>query len=167
MLIQMPAWQLVVVNVLAWLLIHLGVAWVGTRLPIALFRTDAWLYRIRPWERGGRLYERLFRVRRWKSLLPDGAALFAGGFRKGSLPGPRPEQLERFARETCRGEAVHWVVLVLAPLFLAWNPWWAELIILAYAAAANLPCIVVQRYNRARLLQILRSSGPRRPSRPG
>lgn len=152
MLIQLPALWLVVVNVAAWLAIHLGVAWVGTKLPEHLFRPgDAW-FRPRPWERRG-LYERAFRIRAWKDLLPDGAALFRKGFRKKRLMSRDPEYLERFARETCRGEAVHWVVLGSSPFFFLWNPWWAGLIMVAYGMVANVPCILAQRYNRLRLMR--------------
>jgi glycosyl-4,4'-diaponeurosporenoate acyltransferase len=147
--------QLVVVNVLAWLLIHLGVAWAGTRLPIRLFSPRQWLYRARGWERGGRVYERHLGVKRWKDWLPDGAALFAGGFRKAGLEAASLEHLQRFERETCRGEAVHWAVLATSGFFFLWNPWGAGLLMIVYAVAANLPCILIQRYNRLRLARAI------------
>lgn len=65
-----------------------------------------------------------------------------------------PAYLERFVRETCRGEAVHWVVFACALLFFLWNPWWIGLIMVAYAAAVNVPCIIAQRYNRIRLVRL-------------
>lgn len=148
---------LIAVNVMAWLAIHLGLAWLGTRLPAGLFDPASWPYRSRTWERGGRLYQRLFAVRSWKGLLPDGAAMFAGGFPKASLREMSEEYLRRFIVETCRGEAVHWAVLLCSPLFFLWNPRWAGLVMVAYGLAANLPCIIVQRYNRARLRRLLRA----------
>jgi glycosyl-4,4'-diaponeurosporenoate acyltransferase len=147
--------QLVVVNVLAWLVIHLGVAWAGTRLPIRLFSSRQWLYRARGWERCGRVYERHLGVKRWKDRLPDGAALFSGGFRKAGMEGAALEHLQRFERETCRGEAVHWAVLASSGFFFLWNPWWAGLLMIVYAVAANLPCILIQRYNRVRLARAI------------
>jgi glycosyl-4,4'-diaponeurosporenoate acyltransferase len=154
MLIDLPPAWLIVINILAWLVIHLGVAWAGTRLPARWFRPGDWWYRERAWERGGRFYERAAGIRRWKDRLPDGAALFAGGFRKASLRAVTPEYLERFARETCRGEAVHAVVLLGAGLFFLWNPPWAGWVMVAYALLANLPCMLAQRYNRLRLRRL-------------
>lgn len=151
MLVQLPVPWLVAVDILAWLLIHLGVAWLGTELPDRLFKPNAWLFRPRAWERGGGVYQRLFRVRSWKASLPDGAALFRKGFPKARLAGRDPAYLQRFIRETCRGEAVHWAVLAASLLFFLWNPWWVGLIMVAYAALANLPCIITQRYNRFRI----------------
>jgi hypothetical protein len=46
------------------------------------------------------------------------------------------------------------------PIFFLWNPPWACAVVEAYGVAANLPFIIVQRYNRAGLLRI--SSRPDR-----
>ena len=47
------------------------------------------------------------------------------------------------------------VALGCAPVFFLWNPWWADLVMVAYALAANLPCILAQRYNRLRFQRLL------------
>ena len=154
MLIQLPVTWLVVANVLGWLVIHLGVAWLVTQFPDRIFRPDDWLYRSRKWESGGRLYEKMFRIRAWKNLLPDGAALFSKGFKKRHIESGKRAYLERFARETCRGELAHWIVLACSLLFFLWNPWWAGLVMVAYALAVNIPCIMAQRYNRIRLSRV-------------
>ncbi len=146
---------LVAVNILAWLVIHLSLPWIFTRMPADWFRPGGRLFRPRRWEGDGGIYRRLFLVTRWKNLLPDGAALFQGGFRKKTLRRRDPGYLESFRIETCRGEAVHWAVLAASGLFFLWNPLWAGLLMVAYATAANLPCIIVQRYNRLRLGRII------------
>ena len=155
MLVELPALLLILINILAWLVIHMGVAWLGTQIPARYFRTDRWLYRPKSWEKEGQVYRRTFRITAWKRLLPDGAALFSKGFRKKRLMSRNQDYLEAFARETCRGEAVHWVVLGSSALFFLWNPWWAGMVMAAYAILANLPCILVQRYNRIRTSQVL------------
>lgn len=155
MIFTLSPWLLVVVNILGWLIFHLSIPYVVTLMPASRFDPKAGGYRIRRWERGGRWYEKLFAVRRWKGLLPDGAALFAKGFRKKHLKRASRDYLERFSRETCRGEMAHWLVMACAPLFFLWNPPWAGGVMIAYGIIANLPCILVQRYNRARLLKAL------------
>jgi glycosyl-4,4'-diaponeurosporenoate acyltransferase len=45
--------------------------------------------------------------------------------------------------------------MLATPVFLVWNWWWVELLMVVYALAANLPCLLVQRYNRARLARLL------------
>lgn len=161
MLIDLPPLVIALTDAAAWLVIHLGLSWRGTRRPLERFDPDGRLYRIRPWERDGRFYEQCLRIKRWKDLLPDGAAWFRGGFPKGRLRSRDPRYLDRFVRETARGERVHWQTLSAAPLFALWNPPWAMAVIVLYALLANLPCIAIQRYNRSRLLRILRSRSAR------
>jgi glycosyl-4,4'-diaponeurosporenoate acyltransferase len=149
-LIELPAVWIVTLNIVGWLVIQLSLAWIITRLPAEWFNPgDA-----RAWERDGRLYERVFAIRRWKDSLPDGAGWFAGGFAKATLGGRDAKYLARFIRETWRGEVCHWLAICCCPMFMLWNPWRAELFIIAYALAANLPCILVQRYNRVRLSRL-------------
>jgi glycosyl-4,4'-diaponeurosporenoate acyltransferase len=165
MLVELSVPWLIGVNILAWLFLHLGLAWLGTRLPTRFFRPDGWLCRCRSWEGEGSFYERTFLVKSWKDQLPDGAALFAGGFRKANLGAVTPAYLDLFVCETCRGEAVHWAVLLSGFLFFLWNPWWVGLVMIVYAVAANMPCILVQRYNRYRLTRL--GAARRRRIRPG
>jgi len=150
-LIELPIAWTVVLNVGGWLVIQVGLAWAFTRMPAEWFIPD------KPfaWERNGRFYERFFAIKRWKDRLPDAAGWFAGGFAKGILTGKGADYWQRFIRETWRGELCHWCAIACAPVFFLWNPWWGDLIIVAYAVAANLPCILAQRYNRARLLRLV------------
>ena len=159
MLFSLPVHWLIAVDITAWLVIHLAVAWAGTQLSADRFNPRGWLYRERPWEFGGRFYEKMAGIRAWKHLLPDGAALFAGGFRKARLVRRTPEYLQAFVVETCRGEAVHWVVAACSLLFFLWNPWYVGVIMVGYGLAANMPCILAQRYNRIRLLRVIRARG--------
>lgn len=155
--IELPTAWIVVLNVGGWPLLQLSLAWAFTRMPATWFRCVP----PRACESNARLYERFFAIRRWKDRLPDGGRWFAGGFAKGTLASTEPEYLQRFLRETRRGELCHWFAISAAPVFFLWNPWWGDLIIIAYALAANLPCILTQRYNRARIARLMGRGHPR------
>ncbi len=142
---------IIVLNGAGWLVIQLGFAWAFTRMPLTWFNPGG----ARAWEQKGRFYERVFGIKHWKDRLPDAARWFGGGFAKGALAGTDPDYLRRFMRETWRGELCHWLALGCAPLFFLWNPWWGDVINVVYAVAANLPCILAQRYNRLRFQRLL------------
>jgi hypothetical protein len=57
--------------------------------------------------------------------------------------------------ETGRAEYTHLFAMLPAPIFFIWNPWWGGIIMIIYAVIINVPCIIAQRYNRARLEVIL------------
>lgn len=153
--------RLIAINVAAWFCIHMGFAWAGTRLPARWFNPAWFWFRARRLERGGKLYERLFRIKAWKDDLPDAAPWFKGGFAKAHLARSTPDYIQRFVVETCRGEAVHVAVMLAAGLFFLFNPPGVGVIMIVYGLCANLPCILVQRYNRIRLERML---GLRQPS---
>ena len=145
-----------VANVLGWPLIHLTIGTIILRLPSDLFAEDTWLTAQRRWERQGRLYRDWLAIRKWKPLLPDGAP-WMGGFAKRTLHARESAYLARFVLETRRAEIAHWCMFACLPLFFLWNPPWARVIVTAYAVAANLPCIIAQRYNRIALERVVRT----------
>lgn len=165
MLVELSIAGVIALNVFAWLVIQFGLAWSFTQLAAEHFDYLNPIARPRGWERGGHFYERVFAVKRWKDKLPDAAPMFRGGFAKANLREASPEYLERFLRETWRGEVVHWLALLALPLFAIWNPWWGVLVNAAVALAINFPCILALRYNRARFQRLLfkRSVLKRRP----
>jgi glycosyl-4,4'-diaponeurosporenoate acyltransferase len=150
-----PLWRGILINAGAWFVVHMLLAAAAMRLSRALFNPEGRLFRTRSWEREGKLYREVFRVHRWKSALPDGAALFTGGFRKKRLEKRNREYLHDFLLETCRAEATHWTVILLSPVFFLWNGRGAGAVNVLYALIANLPCIIAQRYNRPLLRRIL------------
>lgn len=155
-IVNLPDGPTVIVCIVMWLIFQLGAAWGCLYAPDRCFDPGRFWFRIRPFEQGGQWYRRYLKVHRWKHLLPDGAALApTRGYRKRHLAGTDRATLERFSLESCRGEMSH--VLAIAPFWIFGFilPPHGILIMLIYALAVNLPCIVVQRYNRARIEKIL------------
>lgn len=144
------------VNLLGWPLIHMGIGLVALRLPAYLFAHDSWITAPRRWEHNGRLYRDWLAIRKWKSRLPDGAP-WVGGIAKNGICLRSSSHLVHFLIETRRAEWAHWCMLCCLPFFFLWNPPWACLVMTTYALAANLPCILAQRYNRIVLTRVLQA----------
>ncbi|MFC1870137.1 glycosyl-4,4'-diaponeurosporenoate acyltransferase [Chloroflexota bacterium] len=156
MLVHLPTGITILIDVIAWFVIHMGVSYIMTHQPLTSFNPDSWLHKQRKWERNGRFYERFFRLKSWKKKLPDGAALFKNGFEKKHLKETNKDYFYSFVSETCRAELTHWIVFLIGPFFLIWNLWWVGIVMILYASIANIPCIITQRYNRIRLQRIVR-----------
>ncbi len=131
-----------------------GCGYAAHRIPDPALRRDR-LLALRRFERDGRAYERVLRIKAWKDTLPEAGSLFRGGFSKRHVVRHDRAYLEQFLAETRRAERAHWAIAALGPVFFAWNPWWLASAMLGYAIVANVPCILVQRYNRARLVRLL------------
>ena len=63
--------------------------------------------------------------------------------------------LEQFVIESCRGELTHLLAILPFWLFGFIGPPAMLWLMLAYAIAVNLPCMLAQRYNRPRFLNLL------------
>jgi glycosyl-4,4'-diaponeurosporenoate acyltransferase len=147
-------------NVLGWPAIHMTICFAVLRIRSQAFAYDTWLTAPRCWERDGNMYRDWFAIRKWKSLLPDGAP-WLGGPAKKKLLSRNPAHISQFLIETRRAEIAHWCMLACLPFFFLWNPPWARWVITGYALAANLPCILAQRYNRFLVRRMARRPGRR------
>ncbi|MDA7539742.1 hypothetical protein N9Z10_01500 [Akkermansiaceae bacterium] len=141
---------IILLNCLGIPAVHLAIAWLCEKFSdhrfIRCFPSVA--------PKPNKFYEKYLFIRRWKHLLPDGAPWF-DGFPKKKLKSTEPDYLRKFILETRRGEFSHWVQWILITGFIAWNPFPANLIIIAYAFASNVPCLVSLRHTRQRLLPAL------------
>ena len=152
-------WGLVAIYAVLWTCFHFGSGWLAHHLPARLLRRLPFIGRSYAWERDGAIYRRLA-IGAWKDRLPEAGAVLPGGFSKRRLLSSDAAYLERFAVETARAEFAHWLPWLLSLTFFAWNPWPIGVLMVLYGAATNAPCILVQRYNRARLVRALgRSTG--------
>ncbi len=146
----------VLLNIAAWAFFHVLIALLCFAIPLAFFVKPYSWFRIWGWERQGELWSRWFLVKGWKGRLLDGSLILKRGYAKRTLPGTSLEDLGIFAAETKRAELTHWLSILPAPLFFLWNPAWAGWVMVLYAVLFNLPFIVAQRYNRARIERILK-----------
>ena len=155
-LIHLSTFWTIVVDFIAWFIVHIGVVAIMVRIPARYFNPNQWLYRSRNWERGGNVYQEFFRIKKWKHHLPDAAPVLGRfGFQKKRLDEKNPEYFEAFLKETCRAELNHWILILFAPFFFLWNRPVVGLFMIFYALLENLPFIIAQRYNRYRFRGLL------------
>lgn len=161
MVVALPNSLIIILNIIAWLAIHLSIALLSLQIPDYYFTQKKGWFKSFNWEKEGQFWEDFLHIRQWKDALPDSSSLFKSAFNKKKIACSDKESLEKFVIETQRAEWTHWFSMLPAPLFFIWNPVWAGWLMILYALIANLPFIIIQRYNRPRLLKLLRMSGLR------
>lgn len=155
-IIFLPKWQMILSYFIVWPLLQIAVAVISNRIGDRHFSPESFWLRTRKWEKGGEFYKRVFKVHKWKRLLPDGARVHKKGFRKKSLNSHDPEYLKAFIAETGRAETIHWLQIAPFWIFGLWSPPIVIWLMLGYALIVNTPCIIAQRYNRPRLIRVYR-----------
>ena len=126
---------------------------VGQALPRARFSAESFPYRTADWENGGRVYEKLG-IKHWKDRLPDMSKIMPDMVKK-KMSAVKSQGMDVLIAETCVAECVHWALMLLSlGIFFFWRGAWAVVFWLVYNLLGNLPFIIIQRYNRPRLVML-------------
>lgn len=142
-------------SIVLWLFFQVLAAIISRKIPSKWCTVDSFLFKERKWEKGGKLYSKLFKVKKWKKFLPDGAAVMKNGYRKRNLKDSSKENLELFLEESCRAELAHLLAIVPFWVFGLFAPIQIIAYMLVYALLINMPCVIVQRFNRPRVVKLL------------
>ncbi len=145
----------VILDILAWLIFHLGIGYTCSKLPLEHFDPNHSWYQTKPWERGGEIDQLLFRVKDWKNIIPSGAALYRGAYEIKHLTSVTIENVSLWVKESCRSEFCHWAMIIPGFFFFLWNSVEGGMWMMAYAVLNNLVPLVMQRYNRPRARRLL------------
>ena len=125
----------------------------GELLPRNKFDPTAFPYGPYRWENGGKFYLKLG-IQRWKDVLPDKSRFAKGTYRKSVGTLRSSAHMLRLAQETCVAELVHWALLVISPVMLWTMSGVASIVGTLLYGLSNIPFIMIQRYNRPRLMTL-------------
>lgn len=132
---------------------------ISTRLPERFYYFRNWIFRERGWEKHGEFYQRVFRVKRWKDRLPEISDFIKSTFPKKSVKEFSSEYVEKFLLESCRAEFAHWCIIFSTLIFLFFGGLESFASMLAVSVLLNTPFIIIQRYNRPRIILIMKQKG--------
>lgn len=125
---------------------------VAALLPRRWFHCDHLPYRAWRWEKGGKVYNKLH-IRKWKDKVPDMSRILPSMMQKRVTGEVTSAQIEALARETCVSEFTHNALLLLGLNCLSlWEGAGGVIITVIWVVLGNVPFILIQRYNRPRLL---------------
>ena len=106
-----------------------------------------------PREKGGKLYERVG-IRQWKDKVPDMSRISRRLTKKSISEKPTPDSLLGLIRETCVAELIHELLMLLGFLCYLIRRTKRTLFWVMVWALGNLPYVMIQRYNRPRLIRL-------------
>lgn len=126
----------------------------GQLLPRRSFNYKAFPYAPFGWEKEGRVYAKL-KIQYWKDKVPDMSQYIKGMFRKKLGVFRSEDYLEELVLETCVAEFVHFLLILASPVFLLFMEGAWGYGAMALYIVGNLPFIIIQRYNRPRLVMLM------------
>ena len=134
----------------------------GQLLPRRWFRPEAFPYKDWKWEMVGRIYLKLG-INRWKDHVPDMSRMIPGTVKKKAGLALEPGSMHRLIQETCVAEFIHWLLVIfISPVvYTEIGGIWGVVAAIANVLG-NMVFILIQRYNRPRLVEIYKRMEKRR-----
>lgn len=127
---------------------------VGRLIPKQWMCPGSGIFRCFAFEKEGKLYEKLG-VRKWNKQLPDMSKLLPFMMPPKNLKGDFQQRLPVMLQETCVAELIHGALNIVGLHCLKlWPGIGGVILYLLYAALCNMPYILLQRYNRPRLMKL-------------
>lgn len=144
--------QLFLYNVIMILLWHLVVFLICIHLSSDTLNPEKSRYKPHAWENNGRFYRDKLKIQLWKDRVPQ--YIGKEGFSKRNLTDVSIAYLDAFILETCRAEWTHAANSISFILALLMNTTAVGLFFSLLIFLANFPFIMIQRYNRFRLIAL-------------
>ena len=105
-------------------------------------------------ERNGKIYEKL-NIHKWQAKVPDMSRVFPKLMPPKNLHGDYMQRLPVMIQETCVAELTHIVVSLLGlPCLWIWPGMGGVVVTAVFILLLNVPYILIQRYNRPRLMRL-------------
>lgn len=143
------------------LAITVGIYVIGRIFPRKWIKEDKFPFRSFAFEKNGKIYDKI-KIKKWKTKWPDASMVIHKIIPQ--IPVKRfddksPEKVKTLIKESCVAETTHIVAFVLS--FFALFFWFSivSIILTVMYALVNIPPILIQRYNRPRLVRTLRVMG--------
>ncbi len=128
--------------------------YVGQSLPRRWFHPDRFPFKAWSWEQNGNIYKHLG-IQRWKDLVPDMSKILPDMIPKKVNLRETSADAMVLVQETCVAEVIHAALMALAIGIVILCPnGWGVAIALFDSLLLNLPYILIQRYNRPKLLRV-------------
>lgn len=100
MLIDLPLHWIILLDITAWFVFHMGISLLCMKIPDAWYAKTESFYQPFAWEKNGELWQRLFRIKDWKKRLPEGSSIIKSSYNKKQLHGTDKQTFEKFIIET-------------------------------------------------------------------
>lgn len=140
--------KMVMLIAIYWFMIQMLISKLGTRIPESFLTKLNPYFKSHAFEKDGQIWNKVFKVKKWKDYLPDGESINPDVYSKKSvLHTQSTSYMYQFIVETQRAELVHFMSMLPIFVFIK-SPKYIQYINMGYVVIANIPCMIVQRYNR-------------------
>lgn len=146
-----------------------GVAgfFLGRSFSLLRLKPNGGIFQCFDFEKNGAVYEKL-NIRKWQAKVPDMSKILPKLMPPKNLSGNYADRLPTMIHETCVAELTHIVVSILGlPCLWIWPGVGGIVVTAIFVLLLNLPYILIQRYNRPRLIRLQKKLQERKEKKEG
>lgn len=126
---------------------------IGRCLPKNIFNENLFPYKSLDWEKEGTIYTKL-KIKKWQNILPDMSKIVPQFITQKKMSHDFKDNLPLMITETCIAEFIHFILCIAGLYCLSIWEGLGGLVMSTLNFFANLLYIIIQRYNRPRLLKL-------------
>ena len=127
---------------------------IGRMIPKHWIKYDCFPFTAYEWEDDGRIYNKIG-IRKWMNKVPDMSRIFPKMMPPKRMVDTSTGALRRMIQETCTAELIHGLLCLTGFYCIALWPGNGGIILsVLNVVLFNLPFMLIQRYNRPRLLRL-------------
>lgn len=139
------------------LVICIMVFFIGRLFPRRWINENKFPFKSYHWEKNGKIYDKLA-IKKWKTKLPDASIvlnrIIPKLYPKKRMKNKEIDKVQVLLKESCVAEGTHKVVSILGfGCILIWKSFGGVTISIIFYLF-NIPFVLIQRYNRPRLLKV-------------
>ena len=139
----------------------------GRLIPKSWLNPYGFPFRAFAFEQNGKIYDKLG-IRLWQTKVPDMSRILPFLMPPKNLSGDYAQRLPVMIRETCVAEITHITVSILGlPCLRIWPGMGGVTVTAIFILLLNVPYILIQRYNRPRLIRLYRKLQAREEKKEG
>ncbi len=127
---------------------------IGQLIPREYVKFNRFPYKGAIWENNGKIYEEKFSVSKWKGKVLDMSKFYKKMYPKKITKRPDLQSVKRLIAETCVAESSHFFLILISPYLLFKIGGLLGLFYMLLYISGNVPFIIIQRYNRPRLIKL-------------
>src|SRR5690625_7980116 len=90
-----------------WGFIHYFILFLCFKIPLSYFEKNNKLFKTRKWEQSGQIWQKIYKVKKWKSRIIEGSSIAKERYDKSHLHGTMRRDISNLSAESIHAERTH------------------------------------------------------------
>lgn len=143
------------ISIVKFILSSVLISIIFEKLPDSMFNYQKKIFQMKKWEEQGEIYNKIFKVKKWKDKVLELSDVIKSVFPKKHINTYSKDYLNKYLIQSCRAELAHITIILSTFGYALENQISTFHNMFILAVVLNLPYIIIQRFNRPRIIKYI------------